>query len=225
MPYTPTRFFNGSLSGANLTDTALYTVPTGQTAIVTNLSVVAANGDHASDVYLGGDTDSMSASGGWGSCLRQQLSLTNGEARYHQGFYVVGAGGRIQVYTRLNSTAGFYNVSGLVGSGKFQGGDLWKRSLTITTTGETLLYSVPTGRTLILKTFTITEIAGTTGQSAAARIGGVPVTPWLSGSASSLNPFQTRQFDGSWIVAAGESLTVNIGVAGRANFTMSGVLL
>lgn len=219
MSYAATRIYNANVPTANATNT-LYTVPTGQTLILTNISIAAANGDiGAFNLYLG-DND---GTGGWGGLVNYDSGLAQYEQRIFHGMYVVNAGGLINHYATTGNLNTWIQATGLLGTGTFEGGTPWKLSQNVVATGDIVAYTVPTGRTLIIKTMVVANPGVL--NTAAVRIAGAPVAPYFA----TYTTGQMRQVDGSFIANAGDNITLNITTAPAVGspgvtFYLNGVL-
>lgn len=219
MAYRPIRVYSGNI-GADNTTTTLYTVPAGETLLITSMSLAAANGDvGGTDIYLG-DNDSV---GGWGGCVSYNNALVATDQRIWHGFYVVNAGGAINTYVRAGSLNAWFHINGVVGTGTLDGGTPWRHSQNVTATGDTILATVPAGRTLVIKSAVIANPGAL--NTAALRIGSAPIAPYFSSYAAG----EVFQLDGSYIAAAGENILANVGTPAAAgspgvSFYLSGVL-
>lgn len=201
--YLPKRFFAGSL-GADGNNT-LYTVPAGKRVIVTHWEVTPTSTISGFDFYT---APFVIAHGG---CLGHNVDPPEGGVYQAKGFYVSYAGEHL-LYTVKNSEFGaaWQNVHGLEGdaSDLFEGGEPIRIIHKATTNSEVNAYTVPAGKTLILKTLVMVNISGIAGK-AAARIGAAPITGWFHPLGPSGSQENSVQLDGPWIAYAGEAVTFN----------------
>lgn len=219
MAYRPVRIHNGNVPTDNATAT-LYTVPAGETLVVTNISVASANGEIGPfSLYLG-QNDST---GGHGGLVHHNSGLAVSDQLLFHGLYVVNAGDVVNLSSTTGALNTYVQATGVVGTGTFEGGTPWRLSQNVVATGDTIGYTVPAGRTLVIKTMVITNPGGTS--TAAVRIGSTPVMPYYASYVTG----QSLQVDGSFVANAGENILLNIGTAAAVgqpgvSFYMSGVL-
>lgn len=215
---TPTLFVNGSINGAAGANSDIYTVPPGFVALYRTIDVVVTSDSLANlfDLYLNPTQP-------WGAHI---LTLPAGAVGdYHmEGFYVAPAGSIIRGVRGNVADSIWVTASGiLIPDGKTSYAP-WQVSQNVQAMGDVLAYTVPAGRTLILRQMTLSNQGGAD-VHAAVRIGGAPITPWINGAPPWLKALTQSHIDCYHVLPAGTQLLTNISAAGNVTFYMSGVLV
>lgn len=215
---TATLFVNGSINGAAGGNSDIYTVPNGFVAIYRTIDVVSVSDSLATvfDLYLNPLQP-------WGAHVLTAPAGSVGN--FHmEGFYVAPAGSIIRGVRGSLADSVWVTASGiLVPDGKTSYAP-WQISQNVQATGDVLAYTVPAGRTLILRQMTLSNQGGAD-VHAAVRIGGAPITPWINGAPPWLKTLTQAHIDCYHVLPAGTQLLTNISAAGNVTFYMSGVLI
>lgn len=210
MAYVPTRFFNGT--PASTGDQVLYTVPAGKKAVVVDWTVTPTADIATVHLYIAGGTP-----------VYFSKPMTNGKAYYFRGFYVLGAGDTLICNSTTPGNT-WQTIHGFIGdTADTMAGGVPTRFFTVspTASGITTAYTVPTGKTAIVKTSIQTNYSG--GNAV------VTVRPnnasHLHGYNVLLSSKETRQYDMAQILYAGDFLSVDQSVGSTTNFNAHGLLL
>lgn len=205
MAFIPTTFYTGDPNTSS-GDTNLYTVPTGKTAIVTHW-ILSPTTNITPYLYLGGSS--------LGILAYNQIegkpsppALANTTTHF-RGFYVVHAGESIQAGG--NQIGGWQSVHGILcNATDTMGGRRPKRLGTVAPndTGATYplianVYTVPSGKSAILKTYLVSNYSGSYPQY------GFTINGFFSTEQNwVLDPGRTRQTNASHRLNSGDVVAV-----------------
>lgn len=217
MVWVPKRFQNGNLG--NTGNSTLYTAPAGKRAIVTDWNV-SVNATLSMSLYLAGFTT------GNGGQFAANRTFTEATTTRFQGFYVLEAGDALVATPSALPGNAWQHVVGVEGdaSDLYTGGTPFRALHTATHNGDTVMYTVPAGKTAVIKTMFATNVNNVAPGTAAIRIGAAPVYPFYGPLGAVNGPDACQQLDGTWIATAGETVTVNGQTTGITAFYLSGVL-
>lgn len=209
-------FYGGRYQPAAAGNNTVVTVQTGQTLVLTDLTLASTTTISNYSLYLAGYTI------GSGGQIAASQSMTGGTSRKFRGFYVLAAGDAIvyQAATATEAAYAYIYQSGMIGSGTLPDGGTPMRWLANTgNTTRTVAYTVPAGRTLVIKTIVISN------PLSAANAGSVLTSDFpIIGYLEPVNGYATVQFDGSWVLGAGQTLQTQQGAAATLSFSIFGVL-
>lgn len=212
MGFIDTKFYHGIAHTAT-GDKILYTVPSGKVAIVTEWTSHTNSNSRNSTMFMYPGSGAVLA---YGERVFSRTSL--------QGFYVVPAGQSIQHGCNIYDSPIHSNVQGLLGDvGDTVGGGVPTKVYAgaPATTAATSVYTVPTGKTLVLKNISVANLSGANA-TACVRISGIHhITPY----GDVFGPNQARSYNMTAVINAGQVLSVESrSGASTVNYTMNGLL-